>query len=350
MFRRLLAAIGFLLLILVILGAWTGRTYTPAFTDDAGNPLENSIAEERMVSLGGSQQYVLIRGRDKTAPLLLYLHGGPGTSAMAFNRVYNAELEDDFVFVNWDQRGTGYSYSAAADPDTLTLDRITRDLDELVDLLLAEFEQEQLVLIGHSWGSLLGLEYISRHPEKVAAYIGIGQMTNTPVSEALVYDWALAQATAAEDQDALRILNEIGAPPYDTVGEMMQHRSVVNKFGGSWGKPFSEIDYALTAIRAPEFSWLGLRDILRGGDVSLKALFPTFVRLDAEETYPVLEVPVYFFLGRNDRVVSPDPAVEYMTVLEAPEKDIVWFEGASHSPQWEAPARFMDELRRLTLQ
>lgn len=331
----------------IAFGVWTAQTHTPAFKDQTGRVIQGSIAEERRMSLGGEDQYVLLRGRDRTAPLLIFLHGGPGTSAMPFNRVFNADLETDFLTVNWDQRGTGYSFSAVSDWPSLTLEQMTADLTELVEQLCAEFDQEQVILVGHSWGSTLGLNYISQHPERVALYVGIGQMADTAKSERLVYDWAYQVAEARSDQKSLQILEEIGAPPYASVDEMMKHRGVVNKFGGAWVTPMPDLRYASIAIKAPEFSWVGLRNTLRGADRSLPALFSTFTALKASEQYPRLDVPVVFFLGRGDRVVSPEPAVAYLSQLDAPFKEVVWFEKSAHSPHWEEPARYMSELRRM---
>lgn len=325
-----------------LLGVWDAVTYTPSFSG------ENSIAEERYMQLGGVEQYVLIRGASRSNPIMLFLHGGPGTSAMAFNRVFSHGLEDDFVFVNWDQRGTGFSYAAGDNESSLTLERIVRDLDELVDGLLAEFDQQQLVLVGYSWGSLVGLEYVSQYPAKVATYIGIGQMADTPASETLVYNWALEQAQEAADEESITVLQSIGRPPYRSVGDMMRHRGVVGRYGGSWVSPMSDIKYAWTAIQAREFSWFGLRDILRGGDRSLSALYPTFSVFNAPASFPKLDVPIFFFHGRKDRVVSPDPAKRYLDSLIAPRKGWVWFENSAHNPHWEEADKYRSEVLRVT--
>lgn len=329
-----------LLTVFIVLGLWTANTHTPAFKDSTGKNVENSIAEERIVQLGGAEQYVLIRGVDRKKPILLFLHGGPGTSAMAFNRVHNAELEEQFVFVNWDQRGTGFSLDAGKDVNTLTLEQISNDLNELVDLLRSEFGQEKILLVGHSWGSTLGLDYASKHPEKLLGYVGIGQMADTTASEIDVYDWALTQAKKRNDSDAGEKLEGIGRPPYDNVTEMMIHRGVVNKFGGAWIKPKPDIDYALEIIKAPEFSWVGIWDLLSGTEASLNALFDEFTALDAETQYPEIEVPTYFIEGRHDRVVSPIQAERYLDTLKAPYKKLIWFENSAHSPQWEEPERY----------
>lgn len=343
-----IAVIGFALLAVVALV--TSNTHTPTIKDANGNVIKGSIAEERFVMLGYARQYVLIRGRDRSAPLLVFLHGGPGTSAMAFNRNYNSALEDHFVFVNWDQRGTGYSFLPSAEPSALTLAQITADLDELIDLLKAEFEAREILLVGHSWGSMLGLNYISQHPEKVTAYVGIGQMADTEASEIDVYDWAIKEAERREDLKALEILQSIGRPPYDDVGEMMTHRSIVSKYGGSWLEPKSDIAYALDVMRASEFAWPSLRNILRGGDASLQALFPEFANLNAFESYPELDIPIFFFEGRHDQVVSTRQAEAYLKAVDAPLKALVWFENSAHSPQWEEPQMFNSEILRVARQ
>lgn len=328
--------------LIAVLAVWDAVTFTPSIASESG------IAEERRLDLGGVEQYVLIRGTDRAKPIMLFVHGGPGTSAMAFNRVFSHELEKDFVFVNWDQRGTGFSYAAGDDESAITLEQIVRDLDELVDALLAEFEQPSLILVGYSWGSLVSLEYVSRFPSKVSAYVGIGQMADTPASEKLVYQWALDQARQAADKASLEILEAIGSPPYRNVGDMMKHRGVVGRYGGAWVDPMSDIKYAITAIRAREFSWLGLRDILRGGDRSLSALYSAFSEFDALARYPTLDVPVYFFHGRRDRVVSPEPAKRYLEALEAPAKEWVWFEDSAHNPHWEEIEKYRTEVLRVT--
>jgi proline iminopeptidase len=138
--------------------ALTAGTSTPPFRNPDGSIVQGSIAEERFVTLGGFRQYTLRRGRDRAAPLLLLIHGGPGTPETQLFRFYNSSLEDQFLVVNWDQRGAGKSWSARLDPATLTLDRLARDLDELVDLLLAEYGKEKVLLVAHSWGTELGME------------------------------------------------------------------------------------------------------------------------------------------------------------------------------------------------
>lgn len=322
------------------------RTDTPPFRDPTGQRIDGSIAVERRITLGGWDQYVLVRGRDRKAPVLLYLHGGPGTSEMPLLRVYDAALEEDFVVVYWDQRGTGKSYSANLDPATLTLERLTRDLDELVDLLRSEFGQDRVMLVGHSWGTQLGLAYVSRHPEKVAAYVGVGQISNATESDSLGYAWALAEARAREDHEAIRVLESIGLPPY-SIPNVERQRKYVARYGGAFREPRSLLDLVFTSLKAPEVSWPDVIAFVRGTSVSMKALWPTAQAFDANTSYPRLDVPVFFLLGRHDRQVSSALAAEYFERLHAPHKELIWFERSAHSPPFEEPDRFTAEIRRI---
>jgi len=96
---------------------------TPPITDAAGKPLPGSIATLETVPLNGSEQWVSIRGRDITNPVLLFLAGGPGGSQLATARYALGGLEDHFVVVNWEQPGAGKSFDAVesrhADAGTL---------------------------------------------------------------------------------------------------------------------------------------------------------------------------------------------------------------------------------------
>ncbi|MEO1243268.1 MAG: alpha/beta hydrolase [Pseudomonadota bacterium] len=323
------------------------NTYTPVIKDENGRIIEMAIAEERRMNLGGEEQYVLIRGYDRSSPLLIFLHGGPGYSVMPFNRLRNADLEQDFIFVNWDQRGAGYSYRAARDPKTLTLDRIISDLDELIDALCAEFDQEKVILVGHSWGSLVGLTYIDWRPEKVAGYIGVSQFSNNPASEREGYEWALAEARARNDVKSIDTLAEVGFPPYDSVDEMWKQRRILNKMGGVWFEPKPDYYYVIEYLRAAEFAWPGLWSLRRGGQLSIEKLFSTAFTANAAVAYPELETPIFFIEGRHDHVVSTRQAELYFNTLSAPYKELIWFEHSAHAPNWEEPEKFNNEVRRI---
>lgn len=340
------AVVAVLILVAAALLAVTARTSTPPFRDTAGNIVGGSIAEERMVELGGVKQYVLLRGRDRTAPLLLVLHGGPGNTEVPVFRTFNADLENRFVVVNWDQRGTSKSYSPDIDPATMTRAQLLSDLDELTDSLRAEFGQKKVVLLAHSWGTVLGVEYAALHPDKLAAYFGIGQVVAPVENDRRGYGWALEQAAARGDEDALKDLRDIGPPPYDSE-TIVRQRRYIGRFGGSFHKPMSMTRLILISLGTSEMSWRDYLPYSRGLQFSLTYLRRGLQNVDFRRTHTHFGMPVAFLLGRHDREVSSDLSAEYFAEIDAPARELVWFENSAHSPHIEEPERFDREVVRL---
>ncbi len=328
-----------LAVVCVVLLAFTAKTSTPEFEDSDGNVLQGSIAEERRFELGGVEQTVYLRGRDRTAPILVFVHGGPGATATPFLRTFNSDLENDFVVAYWDQRGTSKSYDESLDPADMTIAQITADLDDLIDQLLAEFDQEQVLLAAHSWGTIVGIEYAAANPQKLAAYIAISQTTGQIESDEIGYEWALAEARAAGNENAITQLEEIGTPEY-TIEEFYTQRRWVNVLGGGLYEHQSDLALLRTALSASEFGWTDLRSFFQGNRFSSEALWDEQQAYDARERHQSFETPIYFINGRYDRLISPDLSAEYFDTIQAPQKELIWFEQSAHSPLFEQPEKF----------
>ena len=328
-------AVAILLLSTAIFMFFTAEGHTPAFENADGQ----SIAEERMMSLGGVDQYLLIRGRDRQAPLLIFVHGGPGASTTPFWRTYNSELEDEFVMVYWDQRGAVKSYNSEIDPASMTIDQLTSDLDKLIDALLVEFTQEQVLLVGHSFGTIIALDYVAAHPENVAAYVAVSQITDHMQSDLEGYEWALAQAKATGNESAISQLEEIGKPPYE-IEEFYTQRRLVNQLGGGLVEYRSDFELLRTALRTPEYTLKDAYAFVQGANFSSQALWPEQQNYNAFSRHQKIEVPVYMIFGRHDRVISTQLGAEFFDQLESPSKELIWFENSAHSPMFEEPKEF----------
>ena len=137
----------------------------------------NGIQENIYVEIGGIEQYLQIRGEDQDNPIVLWLHGGPGFPLAYLSCYYQKDLEADYTIVCWEQRGCGRTYYKNNDSGELTTDRLVADMDELVDYLCERFQKDKIIIMGQSWGTVLGVKYLNENPQKVAAYIGIGQVT-----------------------------------------------------------------------------------------------------------------------------------------------------------------------------
>jgi proline iminopeptidase len=312
---------------------------TPDFRDEAGRPLPGSVAEMQRVGLGGVQQSITIRGEDATAPILIWLHGGPGMDATGMWRRNNAALEEKFVVVYWTQRGTGRSYSDGIAPTSMTLDQFVSDLDELVDLLTARFGAKRVVLAGHSWGTNVGVAYARAHPEKVAAYIGVSQVVGAVEGERRSYEFALGEAQHRSNAKAISELEDIGPPPYDTDSMLLQ-RKWLGEFGGVWHTPRSLPQLMWESFGASEMTLLDGYHFWRGSEFSLSALEKDINAVNWLRDAPAFEVPVFFAAGRHDRNTDADLQHEYFEEITAPSKHFEWFENSAHSPPFEEPEAF----------
>lgn len=315
-----------------------GCTHTAPFRDSQGRIVPGSIAAMETLPIGGIPQRLWFRGIDMHKPALLILHGGPGVSEAALYRYFDSELEQHFLVVNWEQRGTGRSFHTDISPESMTIAQFLRDLDDVVELIRKRFHKETVVLLGESWGTALGTSYAFQHPEKIAAYVGIGQVVNMPEGERLSYDYALTQAMARGQEKAIEELSAIGSPPH-TVDEMLISRRWVERFGGSFHADLSTGKLIWAALNTDEANLVDLFLFGRGNRFSLEHLWPEFFRFDLT-VYKTFKMPVFFLLGRYDWQVPAILAASYFKTIEAPCKQLVWFERSAHHPPFEQPEEF----------
>jgi pimeloyl-ACP methyl ester carboxylesterase len=297
-----------------------------------------AVSEAGFVTLGRIPQWVEIRGADTANPVLIALHGGPGMPETPLLRHFNGAVERAFTVVYWDQRGAGRSFSRAIPATSMTIDRFVADLDELVDHVLRRLGKEKVAIFGHSWGSALGTLYAARHPEKVSAYIGTGQIGDLAASERAGYYFVLAEAKRRGNARGIQDLTKLGPPPY-TNQQMMVQRRWLGRFVGMFGRvPFS------TALRillfAPGSSPFILPKVFGGMFFSLRTLWPQVTAINLETAAPDLKMPVWFLSGRNDHQVDAVVAEAYFNKLVTPKKQLVWFENSGHFAPFEEPEKF----------
>ena len=307
--------------------AWLIPASTAPITDPHGRPLPGSITVLERVMLGGVEQSLLIRGRSTANPVLLYLHGGPGTSELGMVRIHNLpSLEAHFTVVVWDQRGAGKSYAAVEPESGMTVEQLISDTRELSELLRRRFQQPRIFLVGHSWGSALGVLTVRRWPELFHAFVGIGQVVNVLEGERLSYRWTLEQAERAHDTRSMARLKAIGAPPYlgDLRSKLMTQRRILARYGGevhgSRGGGMSTLLGCL--LRARDYSWADRINVFRGVFAGMRLLWPQLLSIDLMAQAPALAVPVYFLEGRHDHEAPSVLAERYLEVLRAPRKAI----------------------------
>lgn len=305
---------------------------------------KNGIAVLQTVKIGGVDQTMLIRGENVKNPILLYLHSGPGTTEMSAFRANHAELEKYFTVVLWEQRGTGKSYSSELPPEMMTIDRMVQDTGEVMKYLLEKFDQPKLFLVGHSWGSMLGVLAVQQYPEFIYAYAGSGQDICPAVGERISYAFALQKAEELGDAQALKELKQISATfEYPTITgnpnwyqDVITERKWLVKFGGeAVGKSDVSSIYVIPGILPSEYTIMDFIHFGQGSQFSLQTLWPQVMEVNLKESATKLEVPVFFLQGRHDYNTPSSLVEEYYDLLDAPYKELIWFEKSGHHPMYE---------------
>ncbi|MBR6483565.1 MAG: alpha/beta hydrolase, partial [Clostridiales bacterium] len=186
---------------------------------------KDGVNEGIYVKLTDQEEYLLIMGKKVDNPVIISLHGGPGAPTTFMDYCFIDYLTDDYTVVCWDERGCGRSYyrNMDTDPDneTLSFEKQQDDLDALVDYCCDRFGQDKVIIMGHSYGSMLGTTYVMDHPDKVSAYIGIGQCIDERdfAGEIYSYEDALEKARAKGDDTSEmeaayeEFINDIGSLP-----------------------------------------------------------------------------------------------------------------------------------------
>lgn len=302
---------------------------------------DNGIERLEAVRIGGIDQWVSIRGNDPRNPVLLMLHGGPGWVAMPTSWYFQRGWEEYFTVVQWDQRGAGKTYAAndpAAVAPTMTRERMIADAEEMVAWLRKEFGKDRIFVVGHSWGSYLGLELAQRRPEWLHAYVGIGQISNAPESERRGYAWTLQQAKAAGNAEAVAELEALA--PYAQGSEpvplekLFKQRKWLNEYGGMVHNRSGGSAEAAAIRLSPEYTDDDLAKVWKANDFSMQHLLSEVLTLDMSRV-DQLKTPLFLFLGRHDYNVSSELAAEWFTRVQAPAKQLVWFEQSAHEVMME---------------
>ncbi len=303
----------------------------------------HGIESLEAVELGGVRQWLYLRGQDRDAPVLLFVHGGPGSPEMPLARSFGLRLEEHFVVVHWDQRASGKSALETVPPESLTIERYVADAVELIELLRSRFDEQRVYLVGHSWGSLIGTLVARDRPELLHAYVGLGQVVDMRRNEEISHRFVLERARETGNHQAIEELEPL-RPPYDhDLAELMVQRRWLDRFGGGIHEG-SMAPFIVRGTLSPEYSLWELYSTLESMKGLLEQLWGQMADVDLIAQAPRLDVPVYFLTGRHDYNTPFELVEEYFEVLEAPHKEIVWFEHSAHSPNLEEPERYQAVL------
>ena len=300
------------------------------------------VDETGFQRIGGIDQWIAIQGQDTRNPMILYLHGGPGEAQSPFLKEF-LPWQRDFTVVNWDQRGAGKTYGRnGASTPGMTLDRMVDDVCEVAAYACGRFSRKKLILVGQSWGSLLGIHAIKRRPDLFHAYVGTGQIVSIEASFLDLARFARQKAAETGDQATLDALNKADA----LTG--MRRLGAVRRASSNWAMSAADLPYTkmLDDFRGkPPYPKGDVADWIAGGSFSGNTVGFTLPTLDMRTLG--LEIPIPFFLvqGRDDHITGLEPARSYAEEVRAPAKGFFPIDGG-HYACFTNPEAFVGILRK----
>lgn len=305
--------------------------------------------EEEYVAVNGIEQFMLHYPKAPDVPVLLYLHGGPGDFESLFAYELDEVWGDLFTHVHWDQRGAGKTLRRNKKkglPESL--EQMLDDLHGVVRYLQQKYQVDKVVLLGHSWGSLLGSLYVLDHPENVLSYIGVGQVISTIENERTAYQQVLEKAKNAGNQKHIGVLMQMGDYPPDDPEALLkllpQMRKMQAAYDNGSVSGFGLGDQFKSLRRSPSFRWSDLVSFLRIMRVN-RPLHLQMLSFALTDFTPHYQVPIHYILGEEDTIAPTSLGKAYYNTIDAPLKTITVLSGAGHNPMYERPSEFAAALR-----
>lgn len=330
--KKILMFIAVIILLLVIV------IFRPTWTQQIKG--DNSINVLEQVDVNGENHGIMIRGNNKDNPVILFVHGGPGTSEIPYVADYQDLLESKFTVVHYDQRASGKSFHFSEDYSNLSPELLVDDLLAMTDYIAKRLGKEKVILIGHSYGTYIGMQAVNRAPEKYEAYVGIGQMSEIIKSEIDNLNYVIEQAQSAGDTEDVLYLQ--GLTEKVENGEMFTPRNYVIKYGGATRLIDNPDGNNLGMLLSSEYN---LFDIIRynyGLIYSQNSLLKNLTENSLPSIVTKLELPCYFVMGKYDYMTSSNAALKYFDMIEANQKEFISFDQSAHYPQFEEKEKFYE--------
>ena len=319
-----------LMLFLALVAAFCAWRYAEAIAIT----LPHGIDQSGYARIGGTDQWVQIRGEDKANPVLLWLNGGPGYSVLSRTLFYR-DWEKHFTMVMWDQRGEGRSLekSGTGIASTMTIPRMAEDGIPVADYVRKRLGKNRIILLGHSWGSILGVEMVRRRPDLFSVYVGTGQVAKLSDDLKTAYYLLVRQVDISGNKNAAAELREVGPPLYADPEKYF----IVLRWANAFDPP---IRGQLSAASLWANAKFMLGYFSPGPMLSQRQLLPAMLADDL--TAATLAIPVVIVEGDRD-LVTPR-SKDFFHAISAPRKSYVTLPGDGHLAIFADPSRFLKVL------
>lgn len=308
------------------------------------NKMNRLIFAEEYVSINGIEQYLFHSGTNYDNPVMLYLHGGPGSAESLFAHAFQENWEEIYTVVHWDQRGAGKTLTK--NPSKYpTIELLLKDLFEIIQYLKKKYNKNKIIILGHSWGSVLGIIYARRYPEQIDYYIGVGQAVNKLENERFKYEKLKGLISQDNDVKSLRKLEAIGEYPGDKLdNEWLKKSMQLSKILSKYIPPSKSKTSAMGIIfKSPVFKLSDISALIKGTKANGE-IFDFLGRFNLNLEQAEYKIPIYYIFGENDWQTPPAFAQEYFNSISAPDKAFYLIPEVGHMTMIDQPDLFFKAL------
>lgn len=287
-----------------------------------------AIDTTSVVSIGGIEQFIGIKGKDASNPILLYLHGGPGAAVSSHSDQVTGDLENHFVVVHWDQRGSGKTLELNNDSGIPSMDIMKQDAEEMFLHLLNRFDRKQLMLLGNSWGTILGFHLAQSYPDKVQSFIAVSPIIHHTKSQQLTLATLKSHFAEKQNKKALAQLKSVSIPIADAKQMLILHRWETVFNGGDF--PDEQFEQYLNYFKEWEKQWM--------------SLYNEFYTLALANQISRIDCPLYILQGDKDLTTHHKVVASFFERIEAPKKELIWLENTGHNIPGTQPAMMQKHI------
>ncbi len=309
----------------------------------------NGVQENYEVAIGGIKQWVYVRGQDKSNPVILFVHGGPASPMAPVMWMFQRPIEEFFTVVNYDQRASGKTFmvnDTIALSNTINIGQYVNDAIELTEFIKKKYKKRKVILIGHSWGTIVSMKAALKRPDLFYAYVGIGQVINTKDNERLSFEYAVREAAKLKNDTALTELMSIA--PYPGNKPITRERIIIARkwpqyYGGLTAFRNNSFYFFNAPLLSPEYTNDYVDAIGKGSLFTLGRILPEFLNVDFK-SIKKFPIPVFMFMGRHDYTTPSEPTDVWLKNVKAPFKKGIWFENSAHLIPLEEPGKMLITL------